>query len=85
MDLLAATAAQELFAFILGLITSAVPLYKYLEKNQIIPKKLQQEIQDIIYTAEQLENGYTSDEAQKLGEAIIRAVAEYKQAAAKTK
>ena len=83
MDLSAATAAQELITFILGLITAAVPLYKYLEKNQIIPKQLQKEIQDIIYLAEKLENGYTSDEAQELGELIIKAVAEHNQAAAK--
>ena len=83
MDLSAATTAQELITFILGLITAAVPLYKYLEKNQIIPKQLQKEIQDIIYLAEKLENGYTSDEAQELGELMIKAVAEHNQAAAK--
>jgi hypothetical protein len=83
MDLSAIAAGQDLISFFLGLIASAVPLYKYLEKNQLIPKELQKEIQEIINAAEELENGYTSDEAQALGEDVIRLVAEHNQAAAK--
>jgi hypothetical protein len=83
MDLSAIVAVQDLISFTLGLIVSAVPLYKYLEKNQIIPKGLQKEIQEIISKAEKLQNGYTTDDAQELGELIIKAIAEYDQAAAK--
>jgi hypothetical protein len=70
-------------SFILGLILASVPLYKYLEKTQIIPKALQKEIQLIILQAEKCQNGYTTDDAQELGEMIIKVIAEYEQAAAK--
>jgi membrane protein implicated in regulation of membrane protease activity len=83
MDLSAIVAAQDLVSFTLGLVIAAVPLYRFFEKNQLVPKQLQKEIQDIIGEAEKLENGYTLDEAQALGEMIIRAVAEYNEAAAK--
>jgi hypothetical protein len=82
MDLSIVTAAQDLLSFFLGLIVSAVPLYQYLEKNQIIPKGLQKEIQDIINAAERYgTEGYSTSQAQELGELIIRSIAEYNQAA----
>jgi hypothetical protein len=83
MDLSTAVNVNDFISFLLGLAASAVALYKFAEKNQLVPKELQKTIQDIISEAEKLEKGYTSEEAEALGEMMIRAVAEYNEAAAK--
>lgn len=83
MDLSQAVNVNDFISFLLGLAASGVALYKFAEKNQLVPKELQKTIQDIISEAEKLENGYTSEEAELLGEMMIRAVAEYNEAAAK--
>lgn len=84
MVLSGAVNISDFISFLLGLLASGTAIYQYMKKNQLIPKHIQRELEGIIGQAEEYqEKGYTSEQAQALGELIIETIGEVSRAAKK--